>query len=89
MSWLQRFLVERLLKGFLDKLPANGKKTILSVLLIVVAVVAQLFPEVAGVLAHISQFLLGLGAEDIRNAGIVGVLVGVLHKFLKGKDEEK
>ena len=82
-DWLVEKILKNYVKKLLDKLPLNGKKTLLSLVVLIVAVAAQMLPQFAELMQPISDFALSLGAEDFRNAGIVGVIVGLLHKFLK------
>ncbi len=89
MSWLTDFFVKRLFKGFLDKLPANGKKTILSLAVIALAVASQMYPELGHTFQTVTEYLLSIGADDWRNAGIVAALVSALHKVLKAKYPEE
>jgi phosphotransferase system glucose/maltose/N-acetylglucosamine-specific IIC component len=85
---MKNWLIEKFLKGylkdFLDKIPFNGKKTILSLLVVVLAIIEAFVPgSVQGVIQAVIEAILGAGAEDWRNAGVVGLIVGLLHKVLK------
>lgn len=88
-DWFMKKLFGDYAKKLLDYIPANGRKTFLSVALIALSVASQLFPEVSEVLQKAAGFLLQMGAEDFRDAGIVGALVGLFHKFLKGKEGDE
>ena len=86
MGWLKEMLLKKYIKGLLDKLPLDGKKTILGILMLVGSVALQYVGpqhQAAELLQTAIDFLNSLGADDYRNAGLVTILVGVLHKFLK------
>lgn len=82
MNWLERIIVSKYLKGWLDKLPLNGLKTALGVAIIVLGAVAQLKPEYAGIINWLIDILKPY-AELITDAGIITLITGVVHKGTK------
>ena len=93
MDWIKNFFITRFLKGLLDKLPANNKKTILGVILLVLSVLQQMFPDnpVAPMLQAVLDLLKSMGAEDLQTLSIGVVVTGLIHKLLKliFKEEKK
>lgn len=72
------------LKGLLDKLPANGRKTIIGFLVMALAVAASIFPEYADMLRSTAQFLsTEFETAPVLTSGAVIAFVGLLHKLLK------
>lgn len=82
MNWLEKLLVSKFVKGWLDKIPGNGFKTVLGVLLIALGAVAQLKPEYATII----NWVIGIVqpyATAITDAGIAALITGVIHKIAK------
>jgi len=88
-DWFVKKILMGYLKGFLDKLPADGLKTILGIILIVASELVKLLPEYSGPLSFVLDLLKQLGAAPIQDAGIVALLVGLVHKALKYADRGK
>lgn len=82
MNWLERLIVSKYLKGWLDKLPLNGMKTALGVVIIVLGVIAQLKPEYAAIINWLIEILKPY-AELITDAGILTLITGVVHRVSK------
>lgn len=82
MNWLERIIAGRFVKGLLDKLPGNGFKTAIGVVLIILGAVAQLKPEYASIIKWLIE-LLQPYAIQITDAGIAALIVGVVHKVAK------
>ena len=82
MNWLERIIAGRFVKGLLDKLPGNGFKTAIGVVLIILGAVAQLKPEYASIINWLIE-LLQPYAIQITDAGIAALIVGVVHKVAK------
>lgn len=71
-----------ILKKVFDLLPFNGSKLKLGSLFAIVGIIAQAFPGVNFVLI-IQQIL-----ANPTKAGIIAVVVGLIHKVLKAKFPE-
>lgn len=82
MNWLQRLIAGRFVKGLLDKIPGNGFKTAIGVVLIVLGAVAQMYPQYGSIVNWLIE-LLQPYANSIQDAGIVALIVGVVHKVAK------
>ena len=82
MGWLQKILISRWVKGILDKLPGNGFKSAIGILLIVLGAIGSAKPEYAGMINWVID-LLKPYASEITDAGIVSVVIGVVHKIIK------
>jgi len=82
MNWLERLFVSKYLKGWLDKIPGNGFKTVLGLILVALGAVAQLKPEYAGIINWLVE-LLKPYSDAITDAGIISLVVGVIHKIAK------
>lgn len=79
------------LKALLDKLPANGKKTYINVLLVILSVASAYAPEYASIIDGTVQYL--KDAYEVNPAatigavsGAVGTAVGLGHKGLKAAE---
>lgn len=75
------------IKDILDKLPFNGKKTIIGLVMFLVSVGAQTIsdPDIVKILDALKDILQGYGAEDLFKVSIGTILVGAYHKRLKLK----
>lgn len=82
MGWLQKFLVSRWVKGWLDKIPGDGFKTALGILLIALGALSSAKPEYSAIINWLID-LLHPYASEITDAGIVSIVVGVVHKISK------
>lgn len=89
-NWLFKNAIAQGLRALLDKLPANGKKTILGILVLVLGEVLRAYPAASftGYLAVILEIVNSLGPENITDAGIVTIIVGLVHKLLKLFDND-
>lgn len=87
-GWVMKKFLLDYLKSFLDKLPADGKKTALSLLVLLLTVCAELFPQFRQVIHEVIEALKQLGAEVWFSLSIGGAVVGLLHKWLKSEDEK-
>ena len=92
-NWIiQKFLLGWL-KEQLGKIPGDGIKTVLGLLLIVLGVLAKaclVAPAMwCAVVPTLTDLLGGLDPAHITDAGIVALVVGVVHKLLKLFSGEK
>lgn len=82
MGWLQKLLISRFVKGFLDKIPGNGFKTLIGILLIALGAIASLKPEYAAPINWLIDLLTPYGSQ-ISDAGVVTLITGLVHKIAK------
>lgn len=99
MDWLKRFITGKILKSYLDKLPFNRYKTVISIALYLVVKATQGFclaapghPVCIGV-AYLPGLLdidLSKITDEAAGAALITAAIGALHKLLKliHKDEE-
>jgi len=72
------------LKKLLDKLPANGKKTVIGVVLMALAVAAEMFPQYSGLAGSIIEFIKdNFESSPLFSSGALITIVGVYHKIEK------
>lgn len=91
---IKQWFIEKLLGGYVKKiidlltnwLGVDGSKTVIGVILLLLAAIAQAQPEAAPFVAPIIEFLKPY-AYDLFNAGLGTTLVGIIHKI--GKRIEK
>lgn len=83
MNWIINKLLLGYLKGFLDKLPGNGAKTVLGIVILVLGEVIKALPQYSGVLSPVFDFIRQLPADPVTDIGIVTLVTGVVHKVLK------
>lgn len=95
MNWLKEMLLKKYLKRALDKLPFNGSKTFLGIILLVLSSTLYAFPHLisAEVAEQIIKILKQFGADDYSQmtlgtaiAGAISFFVGIVHKGLKKAD---
>lgn len=100
MDWLKTWFLKKILKGFLDKLPFNYKKTIIGVVILLLGIAMHvcgiLYPDVCGagtsvgeILVVVLEWLKTLDAETVLAIGGVVAGIGVTHKALKHSPEAK
>lgn len=99
MGWLRDFFLKKLLLDWvvagLNKLPANGKKTIIGVLVLVLGQVTEYLATTPGigVAESLLELLQNIPHETLSATGLGAIVVGATHKVLKwinkllGKDE--
>lgn len=75
------------IKGFLDKLPLNGYKTILSVVFLLISVASQVLPQYAPILVPIAEMLKPY-VDIIADVSIGTMTLGFFHKVLKTKADK-
>jgi hypothetical protein len=91
---IKALLLQKFLKGTLDKLPLNGKKTLTGFCLLVLSAALAAFPHV--IPDSVSQALFGLlkdaGAPDWSEltvgtavTGLITWVIGLLHRDLKAQ----
>ena len=88
-DWIVKRFLLKYLKGALDKLPANGKKTIISALVAVIGAVLVQFPEanISGILSELLAYMRAMGIDQaIMQTGIFAAGMSVFHKILKWLD---
>lgn len=87
MDYIKKLIVEKFLlswvKGALDKIPGNGYKTLLGVLLLVLGVIIQALPQYAPFVQPLIDFMNYLPIDPITDMGIVTLITGLVHKVLK------
>lgn len=94
-NWIVQKLIMSWLKGLLDKLPLDGLKTVLGVILAGIGVVLKFYP--AGPVFEIANYALELmRTMDIAPvtdpatltiiSGSVTAVIGAIHKLLKRKE---
>jgi hypothetical protein len=93
MDWLVNKFLLKYVKGILDKIPPNGLKTALGVLLLVLGELAKVYggtPYGATILWAIN-FANSLGGtpDTVVNIGLGGIIIGLVHKILKLLKQEK
>ena len=88
MNWLEKFLVSKWVKGWLDKLPLNNFKTVIGVIVLILGIVGQIKPEYSTIINWVIE-LLKPYASLITDAGIVTLVTGVIHKIAKWIDGGK
>lgn len=79
------------LKRILDLLPADGKKTYLGVLAIILGAIASGANDqsVGEFAAQALEAVQAMSPEDLSSTGIAVVIVGLVHKVLKWANESK
>jgi hypothetical protein len=83
-SILWRWFGLKKLKGLLDKIPANGRKTVIGGLITVLGVAGMYFPEYSGLIDQTLEFLrASFEVQPVVTTGTVVTGIGVLHKVLK------
>lgn len=83
MNWIVQTFVAKWLKGLFDKLPGNGWKTVLGLLLLVLAEIGKLSPEYAPVINTVINLINSLGPDVITDMGVVALVTGLVHKLAK------
>ena len=85
LNWLRSKFVLQIIKALLDKLPADGKKTWLGLILLIVGAAAEFFQgQFPGeILQAIADLIKGMNYEDVAGTGLGIVIVGLVHKVLK------
>lgn len=86
MNWIIRTFVAKWLKGLLDKIPGDGKKTILGFLLLILGELLKILPEYAPFIAPVIELLNSLGpdvVDVITDMGVITLAVGLVHKIAK------
>lgn len=82
-DWFVKKFLIGYLKGFLDKFPLDGLKTVLGILLIVLGELSKFLPEYGGPFSFLIEILQQLGGQPITEAGLVALITGLVHKALK------
>lgn len=94
-DWIVKKLIMGYLKGLLDKLPLNGLKTVLSVVVVIVGLVLKAYPvgPVYEIAKLVLEFLNTMDIAPVTNpadltiiSGAFGAVTGLIHKYLKKKD---
>lgn len=94
INWIKKILLSKYIKGVLDKLPLNGKKTYLGLVLLVIGVVieaigkgtptGQILLVVYDVLKNIEGInIISDPAVIAIISGTVSTFLGLFHKALK------
>lgn len=85
VDWIVNKLLKQYLKGFLDKLPLNNYKTLLSVITYIIIEVLKVIDS-SGMAHEILSVVLNAispYAADIQLSAVIGAIVGLIHKLLK------
>jgi hypothetical protein len=91
---IKDFIVKQVLltyvKGFLDKMPGNGYKTFIGIVLLALGTLFNVLPEYQGFLSPVMDFLKQLNPVIVQDANIASLvsgfvlsIVGLFHKDLK------
>ena len=86
MNFIKKYIIENFLKRVLDALPANGKKTIISILILVLTGVLTAIgvdTDLGGLVQLVLDFLKRFEYTDLTTVGVGGVIVGLTHKVIK------
>lgn len=94
-DWIVKKLIMGYLKGFLDKLPLNGLKTALGVVVVLVGLALKAYP--AGPVFEIAKMILEvlntMSVAPVTNpadltiiSGAFWAVVGLIHKLMKRSD---
>lgn len=93
MNWITETFLKRYVKAVLDKLPANGAKTIIGVVLLILHELTKVYggTPYGSILLWGINFLNGLGGspDTVLNISLATILIGALHKALKLAGAEK
>lgn len=89
MSWLLKTIVGKYLKGILDKIPGNGWKTLLGILLVIIGELIKVIPEYAPILQPVFDLIGYLGPDAVTDIGIVTLITGLVHKIAKWVSDKK
>ena len=74
-------------KKLLDKLPANGSKTIIGIILVALSVVSEMFPQYSDLLKSIIEFIKeNFQSSPVFSSGVLITVVGLWHKIEKVLD---
>lgn len=82
MNWIEKLLVSKFVKGWLDKLPLSGWKTVLGVVIFIAAEVAKLSPEYGPIINWVVE-LIRPYADTFSDVGIAAIITGAIHKIAK------
>lgn len=85
LEWLKRRVVLQVVKGLLDIIPLDGKKTVIGLIILVLGTAAQYITpgETASVIAAILDMLKSLSYDHLEETGIGILVLGLAHKALK------
>ena len=87
VNWLKKIILSKYIKGFLDKLPLDGYKTYIGLLLLILGAAVQFYGESsvtgAALKAVIDVLKTVNGVIPIEDAGVIALVVGLVHKILK------
>jgi len=92
MRWITDFILRRVIKRGLDLIPANGKKTVVGVLVVIISVAIEYVGEGASIpfLQSLLELLKGIPHDALTDTTIAGALsggtlfiIGLIHKVLK------
>lgn len=94
-EYLIKTVVLGYLKKALDKIPFDGKKTVLGILVLILGALIKFMPEYAGAFSVLLTLVNSLGPDIITDAGTIGIvtggvsaITGLIHKMTK-KAEKK
>ena len=89
MKWLRDLIIRKWFKGWLDKLPANGKKTAISIVVFLVTVGLAYFghdTSIGSILTLIKDQLVQLQYYDLQNVSLGAAALFAAHKASKWFD---
>ena len=87
MDWLKKKFIFGWVKSLLEKLPFNGWKTIVGILLVVLGELLRSLPEHSPYIQLAIDLLRYVGSDPITDMGIVTLITGVTHKLIKFFDK--
>lgn len=91
-NWIKEYFLKNYIKNVLDKLPADGKKTLIGILLVILGGVASFYghdSSVGALLVYVIEFLKGIEHIPAEQLGGVVALIGLIHKLLKKTEVKK
>lgn len=89
MNFFFKWFGLKKIKELLDKIPGNGRKTVIGVILVLLHIALGFVPgEYGDIIRSAIQFLKeNFEAQPILTSGVVTTTIGVLHKLLKGAEK--
>lgn len=91
MDKIIRWFAEKFLIGFvkrgLDTLPANGKKTVIALLIGLLGWLSSQYPQLGDFVQGLLELLRNMNHDEVIATAGIASIVAVLHKLLKMLDE--
>lgn len=89
MDWLKKKFIFGWVKSLLEKLPFDGWKTIVGILLVVLGEIMRSMPQHAPYVQLVIDLLNHVGSDPVTDIGIVALITGAVHKLIKFFDHSK